>query len=169
MSWINMNQRSRRIAFLVLLAVAVSGPWYFERIYVPPTYICSAPNIRLDENFCGMPVAITAFIPWFGRDLMQLVTTLAAGAIDPMSLLFFSFLLLLALPFLSTLVLILWEGRRRWRRGQSVLLGLGLTASVLIALLERHPALWGVWLYVAAAAAMLLLEVGAWHKQEAQL
>jgi hypothetical protein len=85
-----------------------------------------------------------------------------------MALLFFLFLLLLALPFFSTVVLILWGDRRHWHIGQTLLLGLAVSASGLVALLRTHWAVWGVWLYLSVAAAMFLLEIDAWHKPEAQ-
>lgn len=85
-----------------------------------------------------------------------MVAGLLAGEPDLWSLLFFVFLILLALPFFSTLVLVL-RGERL-RIGQTTLLALAIAASALIALLRPHWALWGVWLYICVAATMLLLE-----------
>jgi O-antigen/teichoic acid export membrane protein len=95
-----------------------------------------------------------------------MVDGLLAGEPDLWLLLFFLLLLLLALPCFSTLVLVLRGGRRRWRIDQTTLLGLAIAASALIALLRTHWALWGVWLYICAAASMLLLEIYGGRKPE---
>lgn len=156
--WIHGYQRIWRIAFLVLLVVAMNGPWLFDVTWVPPPYFCRQPHIRLDENFCGLPYSLTSFLPTFSRDLKNLAVGLFTEGMDPMGLLFALFLILLLLPFLSTLVLTLRGACRRWQKWQMALLGLASTASTLIALLRLHWALWGIWLYIWAVASMLLLE-----------
>jgi O-antigen/teichoic acid export membrane protein len=158
MSWINKHQRIRRIAFLIALAVAFSGPWFFDRIYVPAEYSCSPPNMRLDGNFCGIPISLTSFLPSLGRDFMYMASTLVTSGIDPMLLLFFLFLLLLALPFISTLTLILRLEQQGGRAVHIVILGLAAVAGALIGLLRPHGALWGIWLYTGLATSMLLVE-----------
>jgi hypothetical protein len=166
MSWINKHQRSWRIAALALMGLGLNGPWFFELTWVPPPYFCSAPHIRLDETYCGRPSSILSFFNSFSRDFTNMVDGLLAGEPDLWSLLFFLLLLLLALPCFSTLVLVLRGGRRRWRIDQTTLLGLAIAASALIALLRTHWALWGVWLYICAAASMLLLEIYGGRKPE---
>jgi hypothetical protein len=166
MSWINKRQRHWRIAALFLMGIGLSGPWFFDVTWVPPPYFCSVPHIRLDETYCGRPYSIISFFSSFSRDFTNMVTGLLAGEPDLWSLLFFLVLLLLALPFFSTLVLVLRGERRRQRIGQTTLLGLAIAASTLIALLRPHWSLWGVWLYICAAATMLLLEIDGWRKQE---
>jgi hypothetical protein len=56
MSWINEHKSVGRVAVLMLLLVAMMGPWTFDLINVPAEYPCSAPNIRLDDDFCGTPL-----------------------------------------------------------------------------------------------------------------
>jgi hypothetical protein len=166
MSWINKHQRYWRIAALALMGIGLIGPWFFELTWVPPPYFCSAPHIRLDETFCGMPYSIISFFCSLSRDFSNMVAGSLAWEPELWSLLFFLFLLLLVLPFFSTLVLVLRGERRRQRIGQTTLLGLAIAASTLIALLRPHWSLWGVWLYICAAATMLLLEIDGWRKQE---
>jgi hypothetical protein len=43
-NWLKPYKRDVRIAFLTLLVIAISGPWFFDRIYVPSPYTCSAPQ-----------------------------------------------------------------------------------------------------------------------------
>jgi len=57
MSWIYENQHKWRITLLVVMVVAFMGPWTFDRIYVPAKYECSAPFIRLEGDFCGIPMS----------------------------------------------------------------------------------------------------------------
>ena len=161
MSWINEHKHIWRIVFLTWLVIAISGPWFFDLTWVPPTYTCSAPHIRLDGNYCGLPISLFSFLPTISRDLTNLATRLFTGAVDLWGLLFGTFLLLLVLPFLSIITLI-WRGdRQNWRAFHIVVLGLAVAASVFAGLLNfprLHPALWGAWLYAILAAGMLLLE-----------
>lgn len=166
MSWINKHQRYGRIATLALMGIALSGPWFFEVTWVPAPYFCSAPHIRLDETFCGRPYSIISFFSSLSRDFTNMVAGLLAWEPELWSLLFFLLLLLLVLPIFSTLFLVLRGQRRRRRIGQTTLLGLAIAASVLIALLRPHWALWGVWLYICAGTTMLLLEIYGWRKPE---
>jgi hypothetical protein len=162
MLWINKCKHSWRIAFLVLLAIALSGPWVFDLTWVPLPYTCSTPHIRLNENFCGRPQPITWIFTWF------IAANLDAGVIEPVSLLFSLFLFLLVLPFYGTLVLIRRGGRQRWRIFHTLILGLAAGVSLyflylshlsLVPFPRSHLALWGIWLYVSLIAAMFLLEV----------
>jgi hypothetical protein len=159
MLWVNEYTRSWRIVFLVLLVIALSGPWVFDLTWVPSIYtFCSAPHIRLNENFCGRPQPITWIFTWF------IAANLDAGVIEPVSLLFSLFLLLLVLPFLTTLVLIPGGGRRRWHNFHMVVLGLAAGVGLFLGLAppaRPHPALWGIWLYVSLIASVFLLEVMA--------
>ncbi len=158
MSWINKHQRYWRIAALALMGIALSGPWLFEVIWVPLPYFCSAPHIRLDETYCGMPYSIISFFRSLSRDFTNMIAGLLAWEPELWSLLFVLLLLLVVLPIFTTLILVLRGERQRQRIRQTTLLGLALVASVLIALLRPHWSLWGVWLYICAAATMLLLE-----------
>jgi hypothetical protein len=64
MSWINKHKRVWRVAILVLLLVAIMGPWTFDRINVPSEYPCSTPNIRLEGDFCGTPMSGIWIFSW---------------------------------------------------------------------------------------------------------
>jgi hypothetical protein len=90
-----------------------------------------------------------------------MVANLFAGETDPMSLIFISFLLLLALPLLSTSILILRGDQQRWHRFQMIVLGLAAGIGLFLGLADfsqSYSALWGVWLYIALVVGMLILE-----------
>ncbi len=61
MSWINKHKRVWRVAILVLLLVAIMGPWTFDRINVPSEYPCS---VRLEGDFCGTPMSGIWIFSW---------------------------------------------------------------------------------------------------------
>ena len=166
MLWLNEHKNDWRVAVLGLLLVAIMGPWAFDRIYVPSEYSCSAPNVRLREDFCGLPLSgiwfLRFMVPGFVHGTVGLVTG-AMVFIEWARMFLFSLILcLLVLPFFSTLLLIL----RRDRRGRQVfnVAAWGLAAGIgLLIGLSSYPklfwVLWGVWLYIGLAASALILEV----------
>lgn len=166
MKWINDHKRYFRIAFLISLVIAISGPWFFDRINVPSQYTCSAPNIRLDDDFCGLPLSITYFYFAIIGGLPYIVTGLVTGTLSSgdafRELLFFLFLFLLLLPVLSTAILILRGDHRRWHILHTVGLGLAAGISGWIAWSDYSRAswvLWGLWLYIGLTISMWVLEV----------
>ena len=167
MTWISEHKRYLRMIYLLSFVIAISGPWFFDRIYVPSEYTCSAPNMRLDDEFCGLPLSITWFFSEIIGGLPYMLTGLAKGAPNfgdtSRQLLFFSFLFLLLLPVLSTAILILrgehWQAPHR--------VGLGLAAGIggWIAWQSYSKAswvLWGLWLYIGLTISLWALEVLLW-------
>ena len=166
MKWVNEHKRYLRITFSIFLAIAISGPWFFDTIHVPAQYTCSAPNVRLDGDFCGLPLSIT----WFFSEILREPLYLLKGQVNGTfsfgdafrQLVFFLVLFLLLLPVLSSVILILRGERRRWQVLHTV--GLGLAAGIVgwIAWLGYSQAswmLWGLWLYVGLTVSMCILEV----------
>ncbi len=166
MSWINKHKRVWRVIILVLLLVAIMGPWTFDRINVPSEYPCSTPNIRLEGDFCGIPMSgIWIFSMMAGGFINASVGLVmsATGFTEWTRVFLFSLVLfLLMLPFFSTLLLILGGGHRRRQMFQAGAWGLASGIGLLIGI-SRYPklfwALWGVWLYIGLAASALILEV----------
>jgi hypothetical protein len=174
MSWINKHLRVWRVAILVLLLVAIMGPWTFgDRINVPSEYPCSAPWVRLEGDFCGMLLSGIGVFSWMVGGLINLGVRLATGATaftDVARVLLFSLLLLLLVaPFFSTLRLILGGDRRRWRMFHVVAWGLAVGTGLLLGLSGSWRlswvfsrlfwVLWGIWLYIGLAGSALILEV----------
>jgi hypothetical protein len=170
----NHNKRIWRTAFLVLLVVALSGPWFFDRIHVPSQYACSAPHIRLDEYFCGTPLTFTWLLGELTRTMISLVRGALSGGAPPVPLLSVSIpsllVTLLVLPLVSSWLLIVRNDQGRWRRFHLVVLALAAGAAALALALTGlatgltglagpYWALWGLWLYVTVIAGMLLWEV----------
>jgi len=152
---------------LVLLLVAIMGPWAFDRIYVPSEYSCSAPFVRLEGDFCGVPLRGITVFSFMAGAFINISVELAMGAIvfadRAGEFLFGSFLFLLVLPFFSTLLLILRGDRRRRQVFSVAAWGVAAGIGLLIGSITSHPkpfwVLWGIWLYIGLAASALILEV----------
>jgi hypothetical protein len=165
-SWINKHKNAWRVAILVLLVVAITGPWTLDLIMVPSEYSCSAPNIRLDDDFCGTPLPGMWFFRWMVNGFVYASAELVKGAmgfVEWVRVFLFSLLLfLLVLPFFSTLFLTLRGNRRRWQVFSIAAWGLAVGIGLLIGL-SSYPkwfwVLWGIWLYIGLAASALILEV----------
>lgn len=165
MLWFKEHKRNWRVFFLAMLALAIFGPWFFDRVSVPLPYTCSPPYIRLDDDFCGIPISIT----WLLREIPSLFSYLISGLIsgDHQSYATREWLVLLfsifvILPFLSTPIVIKWEKQTFHR----VSLGLAAGTGLLIGILARSLSivswmLWGAWLYVFLTAGLLVMEIVA--------
>lgn len=163
MSWINEHKAVWRVAVLIVLLVAVKGPWFFDQVYVPAKYPCS---FRLEGDFCGMPTSGTYLLLGAVGEFLYRSGQLLSGAMGlgewarvfPIGL----FLSLLVLPFFSTLLVIL-RGDRRCRQVFNVVVW-GLAAGIgLLIGLSSYPrlfwVLWGIWLYVGLAVSVLAVEL----------
>lgn len=168
-SWINEHRKVWRAATLIVLVVAIMGPWTFEVVWVPsePTFApCSTPYIRLDENFCGTPMSGRWLLGWMVSGFAPATSGLVKGdysfsewARDALVVLL---TFLPVLPFFSTLLLILLGDRRRRQVFNIVAWGLAVGIGLLIGLFS-YPrllwVLWGIWLYVGLAAAVVTVEL----------
>jgi hypothetical protein len=169
MSRLNEYRRVWRVAVLVLLLVAITGPWTFEVVWVPsepPFSPCSAPYIRLDDDFCGAPQSGVKLLRWMGEGFVYASEQLATGGTDfiewTRGLVVGLLLFLIVLPLFSTLLLIL-RGDGKGRRVFSIAAcGIATGIGLLIGI-SSYPrqfvVLWGVWLYTGLATGTLILEV----------
>lgn len=174
--WIN----NCRVAILLALLVAIMGPWTFDRIHVPAEYSCSAPFIRLEGDFCGVPMSGIRIFSWMIVGVIGMVAVLVTGETGfadrggefLRGFLFIMVLLLLVLPFFSTLLLIVRKDHRHLvlygpstgRRQVFNAAAWGVAAGIgLLIGISSHPklfwSLWGIWLYVGLAVGVLILEV----------
>ncbi len=164
MAWLEKNKRNWRLTCLLLLFIAVIGPWFLERINIPAPYDC--PGIRLDDNFCGTPTSILWILIFILFNLKDFISSLFNGTGITAALLFISGLLIIILPPLSTLLLIFFEDHPRRKKVQIALFSFGAAASLFFVFAGQlipdfsNPIwlLWGFWLYLIAAAGMLILE-----------
>jgi hypothetical protein len=165
MLWLKEHRRIWRAAFLITLVIAMIGPWFFDKIWVPQPYTCSLPNVRLDDVFCGVPTSITWLLAGVPSQFTYLVNELITDSTSPYPAsewLFILFSLFLMFPFVSTPILILWQEQRYWSTFHRVALGLAAGTGLLIGILDFSVAswmLWGVWLYICLTICMCGLEV----------
>ena len=166
MSWINEHKHVWRVSILVLLLVSIIGPWTFDLIWVPSEYVCSAPNIRLDGDYCGIPLSGG----WIFGGMVNAFIYASAGLVTGTMVfiewireaLYSLLVFLLVLPFFSTLLLILRGDRRRLQVFNVAAWGLAAGIGLLIGMFsypKLYWALWGIWLYIGLTSSALILEV----------
>lgn len=147
MLWSGKLKTVGRVASLVLLLVAMMGPWFIDT-HPATEESCSPPLVWQGNGYCACLVSFLetfrmSFSP--GHHMLWLVC------------------LLPALPFLSTLLLIL-SREHRWL-WVCHLIAWGLVAIyslfLFVAYLVRHPALilWGAGLSGVVAVAILAGEI----------
>lgn len=184
MAWLNRRMNDLRVIELVLLLVAIMGPWWFDVINVPAQYTCSNPFIRLEGDFCGAPISGTWLPVTIAAGLVPMVvkwltgTAVLAEWIHEFSI---GLLMLLpTLPVISTLLMILGRDRRGRQAFHIIALGLAVCLTLfmganLIGLSLSSRAwwmLWGIWLYIGVTVSALILEVLAlnnWKRPQLQI
>lgn len=173
MLWLNQSKRIWRVAILILLLVAISGPWGFDRINVPAQYACTT-AVRLYGDFCGMPVSgmwmpveiIRGFIPM----IVELLTGTSTYQIRD---LFIGLIMLLpVLPFISSSFMILERHYHRWQVFHITALGLAVSFALFIGVNLMSDTgfsrvwwlLWGLWLFIGVTVSALALEALAFMR-----
>ena len=164
---LDKNKRIWRTAILIMLFVALIGPWTFERINVPAKYPCTAPFIRLEGDFCGEPMSGIWILSFMIFGMVSSSMGLASGRIVfidwARQFLFSSFLFLLILPFFTTILLIGGKDSRRLRIIHLIAWGMAIGIVLLIAFSSfsgpRWELLWGIWLFIGLTVSILVLEL----------
>jgi hypothetical protein len=170
MEWIIQHKGGLRGAALILLLVAMVGPWFFSSDGTPPAEWCHKPNILLENGSCVSLVSgveIYSFMISGSLSLIkQLVTVVITGRIREYIFMFLLdvLLLLLVQPIFSTLLLSYKEDRPRRRLYNRIAWVLAVViAGLLIGVSYRFSGLgaelWGVWLYFGVGAGMLVVEL----------
>ena len=169
MNWIREHKRIIRIVYLAVLIIAVAGPWAFDRVSVPLPLTCPPPNIRLDDTFCGLPLSLAWFVFSILGGIAYIVREADWGSLRFAALLqelrFYLFMFLLIFPVISTAVLVLRGGGRRWQTVHIAGLVLAAGSAGLLAWLGSSTSgwilrlLWGLWLYILLTASLFALEV----------
>ena len=172
-AWINRRKNVVRVAVLILLLVAIVGPWTYTSDGMPPAEWCRDPNILLDNGRCVRLVSgaevLTFMISAFLSLNVQLVRgtlILADRAREFLGVFLFMLLLfLLVQPFFSTLLLIFGGDRppRRMYHVATWVLAAAISGLLLVASYWSglRTDLWGIWLYFALTASMLAVEVSS--------
>ncbi|HSM70515.1 MAG TPA: hypothetical protein VK851_03145 [Anaerolineales bacterium] len=161
----NKQKKIVRMATLILLVISMLGPWMFDLINVPAEFTCDKPFVRLYGDFCGLPLSGFEFLKFFIGGYFYMLFTLTTGSFvnDPRELLIGSLLLIL-IPFFTTLFLL-------WKKETRRLLTINLIAWILALLptllmfvllaVQRSGytfRLWGLWLYVLVAIGAIVIE-----------
>ncbi len=164
MSWINKHKRVWGMIILVLLLVAIVGPWNFDLINVPSEYQCTEPFIRLKGDYCGVPLSGTWMLAALVGALVNLIMGLVTGASVNLLFAFLSILstLFLFLPMFSILLLILPGDRQNHRVFHVAVWGLAVVSSLRCMFLSSQRALpmgqlWGLWLYIGLVSGVLII------------
>jgi hypothetical protein len=157
---------------LVLLLVAIAGPWTYTSDGVPPAEWCRDPNILLENGHCvrlvsGVEILIlmTGGFISLNIQLVRGILVLADRGREFFGEFFFMVLLLLFVqPVFSTTLLLLSEKDRppRWKY-HVITWGLATVFSGLL-LVESFRSglstnLWGIWLYLGLAVSVLGVEL----------
>jgi len=173
MAWFHQSKNVVRGAVLILLLVAIVGPWAYSSDGAPPAEWCHDPNILLENERCVRLMSGIEVLTFMTSAFLSMNVQLAKGTLVLADRareflgvsLFVVLLFLLVQPFFSTLLLI-FGGDRPLRRMYhvatwglaAVISGLLLVASCWSGL---HTHLWGIWLYVGLAASVLAVEMSA--------
>ena len=172
MSWINEHKNVGRMAVLMLLLVAIMGPWTYTSDGVGPAEWCRDPNILLENDRCVRLVSGATVLTFMAGAFLSMSVGLVTGATvlpdrarEFIGVFLFTVgIFLLVLPFFSTLLLIWGRDSRRLRVFHLMAWGLAAVLGLLLALLAvsgsgLYLELWGIWLYSGLAAGALILEV----------
>ena len=165
MDWTRENTRTWRIVILVLLVLAIMGPWGFDRTNVPAEFACNPPHIRLEGDFCGSPISGIRSLSWMFIGIPSFLLGWFTGEIDPnQALQSFGFILatiLLLLPIFNLLFILIRGAQPRFQKYHLVVCGLDFSMVLILGILN-HPkffyALWGIWLYIGLMISILVLE-----------
>lgn len=173
MSWINEHKNVGRVAVLMLLLVAMMGPWTYTSDGVPLAAWCRDPNILLENDRCVRLVSGATVLTFMAGAFLSMSVGLVTGATvlpdrarEFLGVFLFTVgIFLLVLPFFTTLLLIRGRDSRRLRVfhlmawGLAVLSVLPLLIMLASASVLPPGQLWGIWLYFGLAASALILEV----------
>jgi hypothetical protein len=155
MAWVT-RWRVMRLAGIVLVILALFGPWGYDRLSVPAEFECQYPTIRLDEDFCGWPIPGSWLITELVTVVISIVNHTSPGIIGAKEigslLLWFVGTLVIIAPIIS-LVLRLKNRQTRWAWVHIAVLILvtALAGYLLFHTITHQPMqVWGLWLYVVS-------------------
>jgi hypothetical protein len=150
---------------LVLLFIAITGPWAYDKIYVLSIYPCSN-SVRLDGDFCGIPLSGARIFTFGIEAVVGSVWRLIMGEggirLEFRNIRAGIFILLIFLPLLSLLILSIRGVGRRLRLSHILIVGLAVLIVLALEILNfsrAYWALWGIWFYLGLLLSVLILEV----------
>ena len=165
--WFIKHKNILRQAVLALLIISLLGPWMFDLINVPAEYPCDEPFVRLEGDFCGLPLSGFQFFKWFTGGLLYIIIDVVKGTFTGRSRELLAVLSLLPLiPFVTT-ILLLWRDTPRLQIINLVAWILALIPTLTIFIFQIKDQafrLWGLWLYILVAVGAVVLEIALMKK-----
>ena len=170
MEWINQHKRFAQVPVLVLLLLAIGGPWFFTLDGVPSPEWCHAPFFPLSNGLCAGSVSAAEILAFIGGGIFSMGASLVTGSVAvsdialefPRIFLIAMLLLVLVLPILSTLLLVAGRDSPRVRVFYLMTWGMAAVLSLLPVVFDatlRSGRFWGIWLYLGLADGVLVLEI----------
>jgi hypothetical protein len=165
MPWIEENKQKLRMVILILMVLAFLGPWVIgDLINVPAQYSCY-PYIRLEGDFCGMPITGIQIPFQILVGILSLSTGPVTGTTDFAGWwrVFLISLLCIALfiHLINAICLTQRGDRPRLHKFHLRITGLVLILALILGILNYlrvSYALWGIWLYIGCLISILILE-----------
>jgi hypothetical protein len=160
------HENGARTTVLLLLVVALLGPFTYTSDGVPPPEWCDAPYLLLKDGRCVETLSAAELLALATGFLLTMSAGVVTGAVQlgdwVQGTLFLLSPGLFMLPVLSTLLLLYWQGApQRLRTFHTMTWGLSVLLGLLLAKTSTGlgAQLWGVWLYIGLAIAALVLEI----------
>jgi len=154
-----------RGALIAVFLASMAGPWFYDEIMVPAQYACSAPFIRLEGDFCGLPVSGFHLIIFPMGALLQIVLSgfrgSALSAIAFRDLAVMAAFIALLLPAITTTLQAVRGSSQMARLLTIAAWSVAAPIALFIALSSPRGfrlSLWGVWLFIGLAIVALIFE-----------
>ena len=165
--WFIKHKNILRQAALALLIISLLGPWMFDLINVPAEYPCDEPFVRLEGDFCGLPLSGFQFFKWFTGGLLYIIIDVVKGTFTGRSRELLAVLSIRPrIPFVTT-ILLLWRDTPRLQIINLVAWILALIPTLTIFIFQIKDQafrLWGLWLYILVAVGAVVLEIALMKK-----
>lgn len=162
MSTLMAKKRTWRAVALILLLIAMTGPWAYDLIHVPAQYSCDGPNVRLQGDFCGLPFSLLMGFGALFDSLLGILSGDIAIGQTPSTLFLSLVLLVFLMPMFTNLYLLRRNRQAHWQVFNVIAWGLAaIAAGVYLSLSSPRPYAppWGVLLYAVVALGVLALEL----------
>ena len=150
---------------LFALIVAFIGPWAFDRVNVPAEYPCEKPFIRLQGDFCGLPIPGYSIVSIVVASLLSMMGETASGTPTLLDYTrgLFSILVvtIFFLPIGSTLLTFQVENTQKRQIIQIAVWGLAAVTGIWftgLSVFTIGGLAWGIWLYNGIAVSEMVIE-----------
>lgn len=162
--WSVRHKTALRLTILVLLIISLLGPWAYDRVHVPAEYACNDPFVRLEGDFCGLPMSWFSGFLLFAGGFFHILRHLITGTFTGRGreLLGVFILTLPILPLFSSLLILKKKKPSRLRGFHLIAWGLGCIFPVFIVVFQPNVPLlllWGAWLYLLVAVGAVAFEI----------